>query len=111
MGARKRKEKQEQIAVIKGIEAEVFEKLLYYIYTGKIYFKSEDLAALRIAADMYNAASLKDECVQYLSEHVTVENATTLYKSTINYMQQNAEAIYARPDWKKLLRDFLNLRI
>ena len=115
------KEKQNGIAVIKEVEAEVFEKLLYFLYTGEIDFKFKELASLMAAADMYNIASLKDECEQYLSKNVTVENATTylilahfhdakrLYKATLNYMQQNSEAICARPDWRNLLKDHLEL--
>ena len=95
------KEEQERIAVIKETKAEVFEKLLYYIYTGKVYFKSEDLVALMIAADTYIVSFLIDECEQNLSDHVTVENATTylilahLHDEKKLYTEQHSNKVFS----------------
>ena len=120
------KEKREQIAVIQEIKAEVFERLLFFIYTGRIDVEFEDTAALidvMVAAGMYDVASLKDECELYLSKHLSVENATSylilahfhdanrLHKATLKYMQRNYEAICTRQDWKNLLKDHLDLGI
>ena len=115
------KEKQEGIAVIKDIEADVFEKLLYFIYTGEVDFQFKEIHALMVAADMYNVATLKEECEQYLSRNVTLEEATNylilshlhgakkLYEATLNFMQQHAETICSRPDWMSLIKNYPEL--
>ena len=95
-------EKQERSATIKETRGDVFEKLLYFIYTGDFDYEFHNIAALLIAADMYNVIPLKEKCEQHLSKNVTLEEATNflilshlqnakeLYKATLNFMQQNA---------------------
>ena len=118
------KEKREKITIIKEVKAEVFERLLFFIYTGRIDVEFQDTGALidvMLAAGMYDVASLKDECELYLCKNLTVENAISylilahlhdakrLYKDTLNYMQKNCEAICTRQDWKNLLKDHIDL--
>lgn len=115
------KEKQEMITEIKETNADVFEKLLYFIYTGNLDYEFDDIPALYLAADMYNIALLKRECEKCLTQNITVENATTylifahlynaneLHKATLNYMQKNSEAICSRPDWMSLYKNYPKL--
>ena len=118
------KEKKERIAVINETKADVFEMLLYFIYTGIIIYDFKELcqiAELLVAADMYNVDSLKDECDLYLSKHVTLEEATgclilshlynakRLHQATLNFMQRNSEVICSRSDWMSLLKEYPEL--
>ena len=114
-------EKKEKIAVIKETKSDVFEKLLYFIYTGDFDHDFHDIAALMAAADMYNVAHLKEECDLYLSKNVALEEATNylilahlhdakeLYKASLNCMRRNSEAIVASQDWVHLLKTHLEL--
>ena len=115
------KEKQARIVEIKETESDVFEKLLHFLYTGKLDLQFNDMSALYLAADMYNIVGLKKECEKYLLENVTLENATTnliishlnnaekLYNATLRYMQQNSEAICSRPDWMTVIKNYPEL--
>ena len=115
------KEKQERIVVIKEIKADVFEKLLHFTYTGKLDLEFNDISALFRAADMYDIVPLKEQCEEFLSRSVILENATSflilshlhnaakLNIATLNYMKQNSEAICCRPDWMSLLKNYPEL--
>ena len=114
-------EKKDRIVPIKETKADVFEKLLYFVYTGDVDFKFHDIAALLVAADTYDVTSLKKECDLYLSNNVTLSKATEylilsylhdakeLYQATLNYMQKNSETICSRPDWMKLFTKYPKL--
>ena len=115
------KEQQEKIAVIKETKADVFERLLCFIYTGCFDFEYKDMSALLVAADMYNVDSLKEECEKCLAKNVTLEKATNylilsyqhnaekLLKATLKYMHHNSEAICNRPDWKSVIDTYPDL--
>lgn len=115
------KEQQEKVAVIREIKGDVFEKLLYFIYTGEIDFEFHDIAGLLVAADMYNVEFLKEECDLYLSENVTLSEATNylilshlhdaeeLYESTLHFMRENSEAICAKKEWMSLFMKYPEL--
>ena len=73
------------------------------------------------AADMYNVASLKEECEHYLSKEVAAENAITylmlsqlydakeLYKASLNCMRRNVKTVRSSQDWLNLLKNNLEL--
>ncbi|CAO1433815.1 unnamed protein product [Diamesa hyperborea] len=65
---------------INDIESNTFEKLLIFIYCGKI---PEDLDSyamdLFVAADKYEVTELKNECEKYIFENVSKDNAMDVF--------------------------------
>ena len=115
------KESQERIVTIKEVKADVFDKLLNYLYTGHFDLEFKDIAALLVAADMYSVFPLREACIKYLSRNVTLEQATNylilshlrdseeLFLATLKFIQQNSEAISNRPDWMSLIKNYPEL--
>jgi hypothetical protein len=117
------KEKQERVAHITDIKANIFENLLQYIYTGEAALETEveDVSELLIAADKYAVETLKEECAVYLSNDLKVENAarylviahlhnsTLLHESTLQFMSQNAKAVCSRKDWMDIIKTYPEL--
>jgi speckle-type POZ protein len=117
------KEKQERVANITDIKANIFENLLKYIYTGETALETEveDVADLLVAADKYAVETLKEECAIYLTKDLKVENAarylvlahlhnsTVLHESTLQFMSQNAKAVCARKDWMDIIKNYPEL--
>lgn len=114
-------EKEKKVVEIKDIKSNVFEQLLQYMYTGEIDFKCIDAAELMVAADKYEVDSLKEECASYLSQDITVENASRylvlahvhnssiLHQATLNFMSKNAKAICSRKDWMEIIKNYPEL--
>ena len=115
------KEKQERIAIIRETRADVFEKLLYFIYTGDFDFGFHDIAALLVAADMYDVDALKKQCEKHLSKNVTLTEATNylilshlhnaedLLVATMIYMQKNSEKICTKSEWLSVITNYPEL--
>jgi hypothetical protein len=117
------KEKQERVAHITDIKANIFENLLQYIYTGDASLETEveDAAELLIAADKYAVETLKEECAVYLSKDLKVENAarylvlahlhnsTVLHEATLQFMSENAKAVCSRKDWMDIIKNYPEL--
>ena len=115
------KENRERVVEIKEIEADVFESLLRYIYTGETDFATGNAAKLLVAADMYAIDSLKEECASHLSQNISIENAARylvlahlhnasgLYEATLSFMSKNGKAICSRKDWMEIIKKYPEL--
>jgi hypothetical protein len=117
------KEKQDKVVEITDIEANIFENLLKYIYTGETTLETEveDVAELLVAADKYAVETLKEKCALYLLQDLKVENATrylilahlhnlsVLYESTLEFMSKNAKAVCSRKDWMDIIKNYPEL--
>jgi speckle-type POZ protein len=117
------KEKQEKVANITDIKANIFENLLQHIYTGEVALESEveDAAELLIAADKYAVETLKEECAVFLTKDLKVENAarylvlahlhnsTVLHEATLQFMSENAKAVCGRKDWMDIIKNYPEL--
>lgn len=115
------KEKKERVVEITDVKFDVMEQLLRYIYTGKADFKKVDAGQLLAAADKYAVHSLKEDCIEYLSKHISLKNAVSnlvaahlygspnLLENVMQFMSKNAEAICVRQDWMDLLLNYPRL--
>lgn len=116
-------ENQKKVVLIKDIEANVFEELLCFIYTGNFSVTNVDVAKLLVAADKYAVETLKEECAMYLANSLTVENALPylvkshlhnsplLYQSALGFItkKENAKAICLRKDWMEIIKHYPEL--
>ena len=110
------KESRNLIVEVEDILPEVFQEVLRFLYTGSV--KAMDTLAmdLLVAADKYQIESLKQECSSALSKKLAVGNATgilvlahlhscsKLFKSTLDFIAKNAEAIVELPDWRDFVK-------
>ena len=118
------KENQKRMVLIKDIEAKVFENFLRYIYVGECDLLEKggnEVANLLVAADKYAVDSLKEECAIYLSQTLTVENASKylvlahlhnvhkLHESALDFMSKNAKAVCSRKDWMDVIKSYPEL--
>lgn len=114
-------ENRERVVEIQDIAPNVFESLLRYIYTGGVDFKCVDAAELMVAADKYGIVSLKEDSAQFLSQNITLGNAScylvlshlhtlpTLLQSTLDFMSRNAQAICSSNDWMDVIKNYPEL--
>uniref|UniRef100_A0A0P5SME4 Btb/poz domain-containing protein n=1 Tax=Daphnia magna TaxID=35525 RepID=A0A0P5SME4_9CRUS len=116
-------ENQKKVVLIKDIEANVFEELLCFIYTGNFSVTNVDVAKLLVAADKYAVETLKEECAMYLANNLTVENALLylvkshlhnsplLYQSALGFItkKENAKTICLRKDWMEIIKHYPEL--
>ncbi|CAO1427873.1 unnamed protein product [Diamesa tonsa] len=79
---------------INDIEPNTFEKLLIFIYCGKI---PEDLDSyamdLFVAADKYNSLWLVHECEKRMAETVSKDNAMAVYKLANRFLSHTLKAV------------------
>ncbi|XP_057367973.1 speckle-type POZ protein-like [Daphnia carinata] len=116
-------ENQKKVVVVKEIEANVFEELLCFIYTGNFCVTKVDVAKLLVAADKYAVETLKEECAMYLANTLTVENALSylvtshlhnspmLYQSALDFItkKENEKIICRREDWMQIIKNYPEL--
>lgn len=65
---------------ILGVEAEVFEILVEFIYTGMINVSVENVQELIVAADMLQLAEVVSICGEFLREHLEPSNCVGIYQ-------------------------------
>ena len=115
------KENRERVVEIRDLNHQVVESLVRYIYTGDVDLENEDAADLMVAADKYEVDSLKEECTLFLSNNVTIDNASRylvlshlhnsiiLQRATLKFMSKNAHAICCQEDWLEVIKNYPEL--
>ena len=98
---------------INDFDPEIYQQMLRYIYTGVAPEMLKHLEDLFKIADKYQITSLKLECEQVMSDRLTLENvirrlelasnhsASVLYESCLQFLTQNREEIWLRPEWEE----------
>jgi hypothetical protein len=98
---------------VNDFEPEIFQKMLRYMYTGVAPDMLQHLEDLFRIADKYHVTSLKQECEQTMSDSLTLENvirrlelafhysASVLHKSCLQFLTQNREEMWLRPEWEE----------
>ena len=111
------KEGSSKTVEIVDIDAEVFEQMLCYMYTGAAPKLEEHAESLFVAAEKYQIDSLKKDCGKYLSCNVTTENVTQclllahyhrapkLLDASLNHLAEHKEEVWSRPEWKALAQE------
>ena len=115
------KESRNLVVNVEDVSPEVFQEILRFLYTGSIHEMDKFAMDLLVAADKYQMDSLKEECASTLSKKLVVNNAVRilvlahlhncpeLLQSALDFMVENANAIVALPDWKELMKNYLDL--
>lgn len=117
------KENQKKVVEIQDTEANVFEELLRFIYTGNFSINNVNVAQILVAADKYAVETLKEECAMHLATNLTVANALrylvlshlhnspVLYKRALSFItrKENAKVICSRKDWMEVIKNYPEL--
>lgn len=100
---------------ITDLDYETVEEMLLYIYTGKAPHLNSIADKLLLAADKYGLEILKEMCIEYMIDHMTIEkavktyiladrlNADRLKSQTIEFIIDNNGEVIKTNDWKHLL--------
>ena len=112
------KESRNLVVEVEDISADVFQQ---YLYTGSAK-KMENFASdLLVAADKYQIEPLKKKCASFLTEELTVDNATgilvlvhlhdcpELLQSALDCVVENPMDSVALLDWKNLVKNYPEL--
>ncbi|KAG1933669.1 actin-binding protein IPP [Pimephales promelas] len=73
-------EAREEEVRIAGVEADVFEILLGFIYTGSIDVTVDTVQELMVAADMLQLSEVVDICGEFLRAHMDPSNCVGIYR-------------------------------
>uniref|UniRef100_A0A673LJT3 BTB domain-containing protein n=1 Tax=Sinocyclocheilus rhinocerous TaxID=307959 RepID=A0A673LJT3_9TELE len=70
---------EEEVRIV-GVEADVFEILLEFIYTGSIDVTVDTVQELMVAADMLQLSEVVDICGEFLRAHMDPSNCVGIYR-------------------------------
>lgn len=110
----KMEEKRQNRVEITDIEPDVFEEMLYFIYTGKSRNLENTASDLLVAADKYALDKLKAVCEQALFSKMTIEtasdsliladvcNAEQLKKHVIDFINAHSAKVVETTGWKNI---------
>jgi len=99
---------------IQGIESNIFEALLRFIYTDQVDLVKVDAKDILAAADRYLIPLLKFRCEAFLSESLTIKNCTEmlsladlynaqqLKKKTTDFIRLHKTEVRKTEGWKNL---------
>ncbi len=104
---------------IPDIEHDIFNELLYYIYSGRNKVPLTEMTAqsLLLAADKYDIGDLKEECVRFLISIIRVDNAINLMvwahlklvdileRTSFAFIVQNGKEICKLKDYEILMKN------
>lgn len=103
---------------IQDVSADTMTNVLHYIYSGKIRGLTSDSAvSIFIAADKYALLKLRQDCLNFLSQNLTVENVCgaarlaythaedTLENHVVDFIRDNMQNILATEEWMTLVTE------
>lgn len=110
---------------IDDLQPEVFRSFLHYVYRGKVPepLTEETVQPLYSAADKYAIDDLKADCVDWLLDHVRVENAVALLawahfhgidqleEAALEFIAEHGKEICPLPDWEQLIKNYPDLSL
>ncbi|XP_055059059.2 actin-binding protein IPP isoform X1 [Misgurnus anguillicaudatus] len=70
---------EEEVRIV-GVEADVFEMLLEFIYTGCIHVTVDNVQEVMVAADMLQLSDVVDVCGDFLRSHMDPSNCVGVYR-------------------------------
>ena len=70
--------KDQEVVTLDNIGEDVFEVILKFGYTGKLYFQNVNVEELAVSADYLGVTTLKDMCDKHLVQGVTTDNCLVL---------------------------------
>ena len=109
------REKNEDRVEIKDIDADTFNEMIIFIYSGKAKNLQQKAASLLMAAEKYNLMDLKAKCEVSLSHDLDVDNvldmlvladlhrASNLRDLALKFVADNRKIIMNQKEWREKL--------
>ncbi|EFX77551.1 hypothetical protein DAPPUDRAFT_32754, partial [Daphnia pulex] len=108
---------------IEDIQPDIFDQLLHYIYSGRMSKPMTEASAhlLYAAADKYDIADLKKDCVKFLLSCVRVDNVLNLMiwshnfsitkakEATVAFAARHGKEICKLESWERLTENYPGL--
>ena len=79
--------------IVKDFEPEVFKQLVTYTHTGGVVLQARTLLGLMNAADHYGLEDLKQACIRFMEQCITVDTVCSLLTSAEKYIQYKSTKI------------------
>ncbi|XP_021149966.1 kelch-like protein 38 isoform X3 [Columba livia] len=88
------RESRQAKVVLKGIDAEILDQIILYVYTGEILISTENVLCLLEAASMLQYAKLFEACSAYLQDKLTPDNCLSMTRlaKVLNCQSLNKKA-------------------
>ncbi|XP_078492598.1 kelch-like protein 12 isoform X2 [Ciona intestinalis] len=111
------KEKYKDAVEVHGVDAESVEKLVDFMYTGKININTNNVCDLLAVSDFLQILSVRKLCIEYLLTTITQQNCFTiqglancftipqLTEKFNNFIVENYQQVVSGDHFKKLLKD------
>ncbi|XP_078493218.1 kelch-like protein 12 [Ciona intestinalis] len=111
------KEKYKGAVDVHGVDAESVEKLVDFMYTGKINFNTNNVCDLLAVSDFLQILSVRKLCIEYLFTTITQQNCFTiqalancftipqLTEKFNNFIVENYQQVVSGDHFKKLSKD------
>lgn len=103
---------------ITGFEPDVFQDFLLYLYSARVKKLSEEnVVGLYFAADKYNTQDLKEKCVQFMRDNLTVtifcrvvslalqHDESDLLEVAMQFFINNLKEIILTVEWQVFLKE------
>ncbi|XP_078493127.1 kelch-like protein 13 [Ciona intestinalis] len=111
------KEKYKDAVEVHGVDAESVEKLVDFMYTGKININTNNVCDLLAVSDFLQILSVRKLCIEYLLTTITQQNCFTiqglancftipqLTEKFNNFIVENYQQVVSGDHFKKLRKD------
>nr|XP_026693061.1 kelch-like protein 12 isoform X4 [Ciona intestinalis] len=111
------KEKYKDVVDVHGVDAESVEKLVDFMYTGKININTNNVCDLLAVSDFLQILSVRKLCIEYLFTTITQQNCFTiqalancftipqLTEKFNNFIVENYQQVVSGDHFKKLSKD------
>lgn len=88
------RESRQAKVVLKGIDAEILDQIILYVYTGEILISTENVLCLLETASMLQYAKLFEACSAYLQDKLTPDNCLSMTRlaKVLNCQSLNKKA-------------------
>ena len=109
------REKNEDRVEIKDIDADTFNEMIIFIYSGKAKNLQQNAASLLMAAEKYDLMELKQKCEVSLSHDLDIDNvldtlvladlyrASNLRDLALKFVADNRKIIMSQKEWREKL--------
>ncbi|XP_078485857.1 kelch-like protein 7 [Ciona intestinalis] len=113
------KEKYKDVVEVHGVDAESVEKLVDFMYTGKININTNNVCDLLAVSDFLQMPSVRKLCIEYLLTTVSLQNCFTiqaladrfiipkLTEKFNNFVVENYQQVVSGDQFKKLSKNYV----
>ncbi|XP_078486239.1 kelch-like protein 12 [Ciona intestinalis] len=113
------KEKYKDVVEVHGVDVESVEKLVDFMYTGKININTNNVCDFLAVSDFLQMPSVRKLCIEYLLTTITLQNCFTIQaladRYTIpkltekfnNFVVENYQEVVSGDQFKKLSKNYV----